>query len=116
MFTNTSATPSPAGINSAFVAAHRTGKFAYIANNSSNNVSGYTIDATTGALTAIPGSPGSPFAAGTHPFSVAVDPTGKFAYVANDGSNNVSGYTIDAATGALTTIPGSPLPPRAFPL
>ncbi|MDQ2949006.1 MAG: hypothetical protein M3Y27_24205, partial [Acidobacteriota bacterium] len=32
----------------------------------------------------------------------------EFAYVANLSSNDVSGYTINAATGALTPIAGSP--------
>ena len=31
-----------------------------------------------------------------------------FAYVANSGSGNVSAYTIDESTGALTQIAGSP--------
>ena len=43
-------------------------------------------------------------AAGSGPFSVSVDPSGKFAYVANSGSNDVSAYTINATTGALTPI------------
>ena len=38
--------------------------------------------------------PGSPFTAGRGPISVAVDPTAKFAYVANFYSNNVSAYSI----------------------
>lgn len=80
-------------------------RFAYVANNNSDNVSAYTIDAATGALTPITGSP---FAAGSHPASVAVDPTGQFAYVGNNNSSNVSAYTIDTATGALTQITGSP--------
>jgi hypothetical protein len=58
----------------------------------------------------------SPFAAGSHPFSVAVDPSGKFAYVANDGSNNVSAYTIDSTTGALTQLSNSPFPAGSSPL
>jgi 6-phosphogluconolactonase len=33
---------------------------------------------------------------------------GTFVYVANLGSDDVSGYSIDAATGALLPIPGSP--------
>ena len=45
-------------------------------------------------------------AAGTSPVSVAVDPAGKFAYVANwtgnDTEGSVSMYTIDATTGVLT--------------
>ncbi|MGO9038589.1 MAG: beta-propeller fold lactonase family protein, partial [Steroidobacteraceae bacterium] len=51
---------------------------------------------------------GSPFAAGTQPASVAVDPTGMFAYVANAGSDTVSVYAIDATTGELSPIGGSP--------
>jgi hypothetical protein len=41
------------------------------------------------------------------PNSVAVDPTAKFAYVANLEDNNVSAYSI-GANGALTPVPGSP--------
>jgi len=86
------------------------GKFAYVANAITNNISMYAINPTTGALM----SQGT-IAAGTWPSSTAVDPSGKFAYVANARSNDVSTYTIDAATGALTstgaaaagTLPGS---------
>jgi len=95
------------------VAVDPTGKFVYVANEGSTNVSGYTLNATTGALTAISGSP---FAAGLVPFSVAVDPTGKFAYVANEGSNDVSGFTINATTGALTAISGSPFAAGSNPV
>jgi 6-phosphogluconolactonase len=38
--------------------------------------------------------------------SVAVDR--KFVYAANYGSNNVSAFSIDRRTGALTPISGSP--------
>ncbi len=41
-------------------------------------------------------------AAGTNPNFVTVDPSGKFAYAANWGSNNISVYNIAPATGALT--------------
>src|SRR4029077_128335 len=88
------------------LAVHPSGKFAYSTNGallpgipgSSNTISMYTIDATTGALT----STGT-MAAGTLPKSVAIDPSGKFAYVANANSNNVSMYIIDATTGALAS-------------
>jgi 6-phosphogluconolactonase len=39
---------------------------------------------------------GSPFAAGHNPVSVAVEPTGKYPYVANGNDNNVSAYSIAA--------------------
>ena len=88
------------------------GQFVYVANQFSNDVSGYTINATTGTLTPIPGSP---FAAVAAPLSVVVDPTGRFAYVAKANSANVSEYTINAITGALTPISGSPFAARVGP-
>jgi 6-phosphogluconolactonase (cycloisomerase 2 family) len=71
-----------------------------VANDGSDNVSAYTIDATTGALNSI----GAAVAAGNAPYSVTVDPSGRFAYVANAGSGNVSAYTINVGTGVLTGI------------
>jgi 6-phosphogluconolactonase len=65
------------------------GQFVYVANGGgSNNVSAYKIG-LNGSLTAIPGSP---FAARNLPSSMGVDPNGKFAYVVNESSGDVSGY------------------------
>ena len=83
--------------------------YAYVCNPSSDKVSGYSINTTTGAWTAVPGSP---FAAGDHPVSVAVDPRGKFACVANNISSDISVYAITATTGALSEISGSPFNTR----
>lgn len=82
------------------------GKFAYAANFRFDNISVYSIDPASGALTEIAGSP---FAAGDGPRFVAFDPSGKFAYVANYHSGNVSAYAIDPVTGALTAVAGSPV-------
>lgn len=79
-------------------------EYAYVTNGTSNSVSAYTICATTGALTPVAGSP---FAAGAGPNTVAVDPTGKFAYVSNCCSENISAYKI-RSSGALTPVAGSP--------
>jgi len=62
-------------------------------------VSAYSLDANTGALTAIENSP---FSAGTHPAFSLLDPTGKFLFVCNQGSKNITRFTIDADTGALS--------------
>jgi hypothetical protein len=68
----------------------------------SSSVYGYTINASTGALTPVPGSPfGS---TGDHPVGVAVDPTGKFAYVTNYYAGTVSEYSINASMGVLTSL------------
>jgi DNA-binding beta-propeller fold protein YncE len=85
------------------------GKFAYVSNVFDDAIqpgkgSAYAIDATTGALARV----GAAVPAGIYPQRVTVDPSGKFAYVANPYSNDVSGYTIDAATGALSEVAGSP--------
>jgi 6-phosphogluconolactonase (cycloisomerase 2 family) len=77
------------------------------------SVSGYAIDTTTGALSPLPGSP---FAAGSGPSSVVVDPSNKFLYVANHLSNNVSAFAVDAKTGALTEIAGSPFAAGTAPI
>ena len=60
---------------------------------------------TNGALSEISGSP---YTTGTGPTGVIVDPSGSFVYVANKGSNNISAYTLNASSGVLTTISGSP--------
>jgi 6-phosphogluconolactonase len=85
-------------------------QFAYVANTNSNNVSAYS-SGSGGVLTPVPGSP---FPVGPNPASVAVDPTGKFAYVVNDSNvpevpGTVSAFTIGSG-GALTPVPGSPFP------
>jgi len=78
------------------------GKFLYAPDASSNQIVGFSISTSSGALTPIPGSP---FPAGMPPLEVAVDPSGKFLYESGGG---ISGFTIDSSTGALTLIPGSP--------
>jgi YVTN family beta-propeller protein len=47
---------------------------------------------------------GTPLSAGVLPVSIAIDPSGHFAYVANRNSNDVSAYTLDATTGVLTKV------------
>jgi 6-phosphogluconolactonase len=83
-------------------------QFVYVA-NFSGNVSAYSISSNVSSHGALIPVPGSPFAAGNEPVSVAVDPTGKFAYVANDGNNvNVSAFSIGANGALMLNVPGSP--------
>jgi YVTN family beta-propeller protein len=97
------------------------GKFAYVASSGDvwdidfGSVLAYTIDPTTGALTSTTGGIIGTGINGTPEFfnSVALDPSGKFAYAADGGafpaggsggSSSVSIYTVDSTTGALTFI------------
>ncbi len=59
---------------------------------------------TNGALTSVSGSP---FAAGTQPYSVVLNKAGTDVYLANRGDNTISGYSV-ASTGTLTALSGSP--------
>jgi predicted transcriptional regulator len=54
---------------------------------------------------------------GTTPvaLSVVVLPLGSFLYAVNEGSDNVSVFSISATTGALTPVTGSPFPTGAVP-
>ena len=93
---------STLAIGFVWLAAPLRAQFVYVVHLQDNNVSAYSIGAN-GALTPVPGSP---FAAGNAPDAVAVDPTGKFAYVATE-HHNVWAYSI-GANGALTRVKGSP--------
>jgi 6-phosphogluconolactonase (cycloisomerase 2 family) len=81
-----------------------TPKYVYVANNSGNNVSAYTINPATGSLTNVTGSP---FAAGSGP-SVAADPAGRFLYAVNAAGGTVSAFTVDQTSGVLSAVAGSP--------
>lgn len=84
-------------------------RFAYVVNSVTNNVSGFTVDPASGALTPITSSlSNSPWATGTTPTFMAVDIGVQFAYVVNSGSDNISVFTI-AASGALTATGVGPL-------
>jgi 6-phosphogluconolactonase (cycloisomerase 2 family) len=50
---------------------------------------------------------GSPFATGSRPTAVAVDPAGRFVFVANQASNSIGVFNI-GSNGALTQVTGSP--------
>jgi hypothetical protein len=88
------------------------GRFVYAANYAAGNISAYAIDAASGALTPVAGSP---FAAGAHPNSLSIDPAGQFLYTANITTGNISAYTIDAATGILAEVAGSPFAAGTLP-
>jgi 6-phosphogluconolactonase len=86
------------------------GNFLYAANNGDSTISGFAINATTGALTAVPGSP---FAGGPGCASSLIHPSGKFVYGQNFDAT-ISAFSINQKTGTLTPVPGSPFPGPPF--
>ena len=93
------------------------GRFAYVGNDSDSGdgsslaggVSLFTADSTTGILT-LTGFTKAPCTTGPGsctPWSIAMHPSGRFLYVANEGGlepTSVSMYSIDSTTGNLTLI------------
>jgi len=107
------------------LAMHPTGRFLYAVNSYSNSVSAYRVDPQTGALSEMPGSPfsvgdmgvidyktlfttGVPAKAGGIPYDIVLDLQGRFAFVANWAAASVSVFRIDADSGRLTAVDGSP--------
>jgi 6-phosphogluconolactonase len=118
------ATPGiPTGAVPSGVAVDPCNRFVYVANagpgSSQNNVSAYTICSAINLLSQPPCPvadfslnpvAGSPFPTNSNsPGPISVDAYGNFLYVVNTGSGNVSGFRINANTGALTAFTGGPV-------
>jgi 6-phosphogluconolactonase (cycloisomerase 2 family) len=91
-----------------------TGRFLYLAQSGfdSVGVAGFTVGDNGSSITPMVGSP---FPTDLGPRQVAITPSGKFAYVANENANDVSAYSINPQTGVLTQIAGSPFPAPGSP-
>jgi len=94
------------------VAVHPSGKYVYVTNggNAALGVNGpsiaiFSINPDTGALTL---ASSVSLTLGTGPQGATIDPAGKFLFFANSGPGNVSVYAINASTGTLSPVPGSP--------
>jgi len=83
---------------------HPSGKFGYMARG---GLYGYAVDQGTGNLTLLSGLPS--FSA--QPLAIAIDTSGKYAYVANGTLDNVSVFAINSDTGALSLVQGSSTTP-----
>jgi 6-phosphogluconolactonase len=90
-------------------------KFLYAAFPGSQLLFAWSIDATSGNLTAVSGSP---FAipllgnvilndTGTNMSAIAVNPAGTFLYIAAARNGSIDAYQI-SSTGTLTQVPGAP--------
>jgi 6-phosphogluconolactonase (cycloisomerase 2 family) len=89
-----------------------TGRFLYVSNHLTGDITGFRINGSTGALTLISGSPFTDepqnLGGGLQPYALVASPSGAFLYVSNHGRSTLSVFSIDAVTGALTGISGSP--------
>jgi 6-phosphogluconolactonase len=93
------------------VLAHPNSRFLYVAADI-NFIEGYSIDSTSGRLTALSGSP---FLAGVGTLAIAIDSSGRFLYSVNQNDSTMSAFRIEPFTGVLTEISGSPFQTCRFP-
>lgn len=98
--------PFATGANPTGVAVAPNSNFVYVTNDVNGTVSGYTFDASSGAITAV--VPGSPYIVGASPSALAfaTPQNGSaqavtFLYVTNFASNNVSGFVTCVAASAV---------------
>lgn len=89
--------PTATGTHPSAIITDPSGTYLYVADSSTNNVLGYTING--GALAQLSGSP---FATGNSPAAITIDASGKLAYVANSLDSTVTAYTVNA--GNLKTV------------
>jgi 6-phosphogluconolactonase len=100
------------------IALHPSKNFIYVSNETSNTVSGFTVDHTAGVLTPI-GTALSPTpvcnpGVCSNPIGVAVNSGGQFLFVLNQGSASpavpasISVFNIDQTRGLLSPVAGSP--------
>jgi 6-phosphogluconolactonase len=85
-------------------------RFVFTANQGDNTVSAFSIGGANANSPTLAPVAGSPFSVGRTPYDVATDITGDHLYVANRDDSTVSVFSVDAGTGALTEISGSPFP------
>lgn len=77
-----------------------TGRFLYVVDSTSDDVSMFTINTATGLLTSV----GAALSVDDDPRNLAVDGSGRFAYLVSAGTSRIQGFAINAATGGLTSI------------
>ena len=109
--TEVSGSPFQIGAASQLPVVDPTGRFLFLGSYALAQVAAFSINQSTGAITAAPGSPydNGPFRNGGAPvLDAKVDPSGKFLLLADSEETKITVFSIDQSTGALTNVPGSP--------
>jgi 6-phosphogluconolactonase len=77
---------------------HPSGRFLFVANRGPDDISIFTVDRTTGRLTARGNVP----AGGKTPRNLRIDPTGTYLLSGNENAGTITVFRIDRNSGALT--------------
>jgi 6-phosphogluconolactonase len=92
------------------------GQFLYqpfVPTSGTSDIQGFSIAHSTGALSAIGGSP---FPSHSVTDSLVADPKSRFLFAAESGTSTVESYQVNPTTGALTLVPGGPISLSFVPL
>src|SRR4051812_1050043 len=95
--------------------AHAQGNYVYVNNQDvANSISGFAVS-STGALSAVPGSPYLTGGIGSTTTCIGLDritisAPQNLLFVSNSGDQTISIFQINPATGSLTAAAGSPVP------
>lgn len=87
-----------AGMSTAEIVAHPTGKFLYASNRGHHSIAMFAIDEPTGKLTFLGVEP----IRGKTPRNFVIDPSGKYLLAGGQDSNTVTVFSIDQSTGKLS--------------
>ena len=75
------------------------GKFLYAPNRGHNSIAGFSVDASSGRLTAI-----GRVSTEAVPSAFSLDPEGNFLFAAGSESGRLASYRVNAGTGELTSL------------
>jgi 6-phosphogluconolactonase len=79
------------------------GRFLYASERTSNTLTGYRVDGTSGRLTTIGSAPTE-----KQPRGFQIDPSGRYLAAVGEISNSMTVYAIDQDSGALTALKSYP--------
>ena len=93
------------------ILATHSAKFLYVSDLFGDSIDAFSIDAASGAISPVPGSPFSlgPFPPHYLAGGLATDPSGRFLFVTEITNWGVATFTINGQTGSLTQTATSPV-------
>ena len=103
---------TPTVSNPTITTATAKAKFAYTGNQG-GSISGYSVNTSTGVMTALAGFP---LSLGVNPTALTHDPQNRFVIVADIAEDLLHVLTINSTTGALTEVSTSPYPTIGEPV
>jgi 6-phosphogluconolactonase (cycloisomerase 2 family) len=93
-------------------AVHPSGSLVVVPDSGADQLDVFEIDPQTSLAT----YSNSVSTGGVDPFRAVFDPTGRFVFCAHIGSDSLSGFSVDLASGTLTPLAGSPFATTITPL